>query len=266
MNKMIVTVFNDESSAYKGVNALKQLHAEGSLTLYATAVIAKDAKGVVGIKQAADQGPLGTLLGWATGSLIGLLGGPVGLAVGAVTGTAAGSLYDLAQLGVSEDFVAEVSRYLSPGKAAVIAEVDEEWITPLDARMEPLGGVVFRRSRGEFIDAQVEREIAAAKAELAKLETEYREAGAEAKAQLKAKLDAAQNRLRARRDLLKEKVEAITRQNEAKVKALQEQAAQAKGEMKARLDKRIAEERGDHQLRMEKLSKAWQLIKEAAAI
>jgi hypothetical protein len=87
-------------------------------------------------------------------SLIGLLGGPVGLAVGAVTGAAAGSLYDLAQLGVSEDFVAEVSRQLSPGKAAVIAEVDEEWITPLDARMEPLGGVVFRRSRGEFIDAR----------------------------------------------------------------------------------------------------------------
>jgi uncharacterized membrane protein len=68
MNKMIVTVFNNESSAYKGVNALKQLHAEGSLTLYAAAVIAKDAKGVVGIKQAADQGPLGTLLGWATGA------------------------------------------------------------------------------------------------------------------------------------------------------------------------------------------------------
>jgi uncharacterized membrane protein len=221
---------------------------------------------VVGIKQAADQGPLGTLLGWATGSLIGLLGGPVGLAVGAVTGAAAGSLYDLAQLGVSEDFVAEVSRHLSPGTAAVIAEVDEEWITPLDARMEPLGGVVFRRSRGEFIDAQVEREIAAAKAELAKLETEYREAGAEAKATLKAKFDAAQNGLRARRDLLKEKVEAIKRQNEAKVKALQEQAAQAKGEMKARLDKRIAEERGNHQLRMEKLGKAWQLTKEAAAI
>ena len=157
--------------------------------------------------------------------------------------------------------MAEVSRYLSPGKAAVIAEIDEEWITPLDARMEPLGGIVFRRSRGEFIDAQVEREIAAAKAEHAKLETEYSEAGAEAKAKLKAKLDAAQNRLRARRDLLKEKIEAIKRQNEAKVKALQEQAAQAKGAMKARLDKRIAEERGDHQLRMEKLSKAWQLSK-----
>src|SRR5690349_388312 len=105
MNKMIVTVFNDESRAYKGVNALKELHAEGSLTLYATAVVTKDARGVVSVKQATDEGPLGTVLGLTTGSLIGLLGGPVGLAIGAATGAMAGSVYDIAQLGIGEDFV-----------------------------------------------------------------------------------------------------------------------------------------------------------------
>jgi len=36
--------------------------------------------------------------------------------------------------------------------------------------------------------------------------------------------------------------------------------------MKAELEKRIGEERADHRLRVDKLSKAWQLIKEAAAI
>ena len=136
MDKMLVVVFDDESKAYEGIKALRELHAEASLALYAAAVIAKDANGTVSVKQAADEGPLGTVLGLTTGSLIGLLGGPVGLAVGAVTGTLVGSLYDLAQLGVGEDFLAEVSQYLSPGKAAVVAEVDEEWITPLDARME----------------------------------------------------------------------------------------------------------------------------------
>jgi uncharacterized membrane protein len=266
MNKMIVTVFNDESGAYEGVKALEELHTEGSLTLYATAVITKDAKGVVSVKQAADQGPSGTVLGWTTGSLIGLLGGPVGLAVGAATGAIAGSLYDLAQIGVGEDFLAEVSQYLSPGKVAVVAEIDEEWVTPLDARMEPLGGIVFRRVRAEFIDAQIEREMAADQAEITKLKTEYNLAVGEAKANLKAKLDAAQNRLQARRDLLEKRIEAIKREGEAKIKSLQEQAAQARGEMKAKLEKRIAEERADHQLRMDKLSKAWQLVKEAAAI
>jgi uncharacterized membrane protein len=266
MNKMIVTVFNDESRAYEGAKALRELHADGSLTLYATAVIAKDTKGGVSVKQAADQGPSGTVLGLTTGSLIGLLGGPVGLAVGAVTGTAVGSLYDIAQLGISEDFLAEVSQYLLPGKVAVIAEVDEEWVTPLDTRMEALGGIVFRRARAEFIDTQIEREIAADNAEIAKLKAEHNQAVGEAKANLRAKLDAAQKRLQARRDLLKQRIEVIEREGEAKIKSLQEQAAQAKGEMKAKLEKRIAEVRADHQLRADKLSKAWQLVKEAAAI
>jgi len=206
------------------------------------------------------------VLGFATGSLIGLLGGPVGLAIGATAGMVGGSVYDLAQLGIGEDFLAEVSQYLSPGKVAVVAEIDEEWVTPLDSGMETLGGIVFRRARGEFIDAQIEREIAADKAEIAKLRTEYNQAVGEAKAKLKAKLDAVQNRLQARRDLLKERIEAIKREGEAKIKSLQEQAAQARGEMKAKLEKRIAEERADHQLRVDKLSKAWQLVKEAAAI
>jgi uncharacterized membrane protein len=266
MNKMTVVVFNDESGAYEGVKAFKELHWEGSLTRYATAVIAKDATGAVSVKQVADEGPVGTVLGFATGSLIGLLGGPVGLVIGATAGTIGGSVYDLAQLGVGEDFLAEVSQYLSPGKVAVIAEIDEEWITPLDARMESLGGIVFRRARAEFVDAQIEREMAADRAEIAKLKAEYNQAVGEAKANLKAKLETAQNRLEARHDLLEKRIEAIQREGEAKIKSLQEQAAQAKGEVKAKLEKRIAEERADRQLRAEKLSKAWQLVKEAATI
>ena len=86
MDKMLVVVFKDESRAYEGTNALRELHAEGSITLYAAAVIAKDAQGKVTVKQAADQGPAGTALGFATGGLIGMLGGPAGVALGAATG------------------------------------------------------------------------------------------------------------------------------------------------------------------------------------
>jgi uncharacterized membrane protein len=256
MDKMIVTVFDDESSAYEGSKALRELHAEGSITMYAAAVIAKDSKGKVIVNREPDQGPLGTALGFATGSLIGLLGGPVGLAAGAVTGTLAGSLYDIAQLGVSDDFLAEVSQHLSPGKWAVVAEVDEDWITPLDTRMETLGGIVFRRARGEFIDAQIEREIAADNAEIAEMKAERDKAVGEAKAKLQAKLDAAQSRLQARRVQLDKKIEAIKHEGEAKIKSLQEQAANAKSEMKAKLGKRLAEASKDLKARADKLSKA----------
>jgi len=236
MDKMLVIVFDDERKAYEGARALGELHAEGSLTLYAAAVIAKNPKGVVSVKQSVDQGPTGTVVGLATGSLIGLLGGPVGLVVGAGTGTIAGSLSDLAQAGVGEDFLEEVSEYLVPGKTAVVAEVDEEWVTPLDTRMEPLDGVVFRRARGEFIDAQIEQDIGATKAEIKELNAEYDQAVGDAKAKLQTKLSAAQKRLQSQQDRIKEKIEAIKREGEAKFKSLKEQAAKAPGEMKAKLD------------------------------
>jgi uncharacterized membrane protein len=266
MDKMIVTVFNDERSAYEGARALRELHEEGSLTLYAFTVIFKDTNGVITVKQAADEGPLGTLGGLATGSLIGLLGGPVGVAVGAVAGTLTGSLFDLARLGVSDDFLNEVYLNLVPNKWAVVAEVDEVWVTPLDTRMDVIGGVVFRRGRGEFMDIQIEREIAADKAEIERLETEYKQAVGDAKAKLKVKVDTARKRYEDRRELLLKRIEEIQREGEAKINLLQEQIAKATGQAKANLEKRATDERTKHNARVAKLRQAWQLVKEAAVI
>ncbi len=266
MSKMIVTVFNNEAAAYQGVKALNQLHDEGSISLHGSAVIAKDTQGAVSVKQENDEGALGTVVGLGVGSLIGLLGGPVGMAAGAYMGTLAGSMYDLAQIGVGGDFVDEVSLRLVPGKTAVVADVDEDWVTPLDSRMGALGGIVIRRDRDEFIDAQIEREIAADEAELAELRAEYAQAAGEAKAKLQAKIDAVRQRQQQRREQLKERITAVQREGEAKVKALQEQAAKAKGEMKAKLQERAAKARANHEARSEKLNEAWELVREAAMI
>lgn len=265
MNKMLIVVFDDEKKAYEGVKALKELHDEANLTLYATAVIARDANGKVVVKESADQGPIGTAVGLLTGSLIGLLGGPVGLVVGAYGGILGGAAYDLVQLGVGSDFLDEVSQKLTPGKVAVVAEIDEEWITPLDTRMEMLGGIVDRRARWDVIDAQIDREIATDNAEFAKLKAEHSKATGEAKAKLEAKVGAVHNRLEVRRNLLHQKMEDIKQEGEAKVKSMQGQAAKTTAETKAKLEKRIEEIRADYNGRSDKLRKAWQLIKEAAA-
>jgi uncharacterized membrane protein len=266
MNKIIVTIFDNEKSAYQGLSALKVLHNEASMTLHAAAVITKDTNGVVSVKQADDPGPVNTIFGLATGSLIGLLGGPIGLAVGAATGTVAGSLFDLAELGVGDDFLREVSENLTPGKVALVADIDEDWVTPLDTRMEALGGIVFRRARGEFIDAQIERELEADRAELARMRSEYDQAVSDTKAKLKAKLDTAEKRVEARRALVKERIDAIQREGEARIKALEQQASKAMGDKKAKLEQQIARDRANHRARVEKLREAWHLVKEAAAI
>src|SRR5262245_22437000 len=141
MNKMLVAVFNNESQTFEGLTALKDLHKQGDITLYATAVLSKDPSGKVNVKQAADQGPIGTALGMLTGSMVGLLAGPVGMAVGASIGGLSGMVTDLNKSGIDIQFVDDVSKALSPGKAAVLADVEESWTTPVDTRVGNLGGL-----------------------------------------------------------------------------------------------------------------------------
>ena len=74
MSKMIVSVFDDEQTAYKGTQALTELHREGSISVYSAAVVSRDADGAIRIKDAGDEGPLGSALGMLTGAIIGVLG------------------------------------------------------------------------------------------------------------------------------------------------------------------------------------------------
>ena len=92
MDRMLVVVFDNETKAYEGKKALLQLDDEGSISVYAYAVLSKNADGTATVNQGDDSGPIGTLVGTSFGSLIGLLGGPVGLAVGASAGLAAGGV------------------------------------------------------------------------------------------------------------------------------------------------------------------------------
>jgi ABC-type phosphate transport system auxiliary subunit len=172
-------------------------------------------------------------------------------------------VYDLANAGVGEDFLNEVGRSLQPGKAAVVAEVWEEWTMPIDNRMEALGGVVFRRTRMEVVDEQIERDVAAFTAELAELEAERDRATGEARAKLQAKVDAAKGRLQAAQDAIQARIEASQKETEAKIKSLQEQAAKESGERKAKREARIAELKADQKRRSDLLKQAWELTKEA---
>ena len=152
MERMLVVVFDDEVKAYEGKSALRQLEIEGSITISRAAVVATHADGTTGVKQYDDVNPSGSLVGTSVGALIGLLGGPVGVAVGAVSGLTLGALSDVGDARVGEDYVEEVSRSLTPGKVAVVAEIEEGWTTPVDTRMEALGGTVIRRALWEIRD------------------------------------------------------------------------------------------------------------------
>src|SRR6516162_8683626 len=136
MEKMLVVTFENATKAYEGSQALLELDQEGSIAIHAQVVIQKNNDGTVAIKKEEDGFPLGTVGGTAIGSLIGLLGGPVGVLAGAAAGATAGLFGDLYIADVDADFLNEVAASLTPGKFAVVADVEEEWITPVDTRME----------------------------------------------------------------------------------------------------------------------------------
>jgi len=263
MDKMLVVVFDSEIKAYEGSRALQELQNEGTLNLYSKAVITRDASGKVAVKQMGDSGPLGTAVGLLIGSLVGMIGGPVGMAIGASIGAAGGLMYDTAHLGIGQDFLVEVEQSLQPGKAAVVAEVWEEWTLPVDSRMESLGGIVFRRSRQEVSDAIIERDIAALKADLAELEAERDRATGEAKAKLQKKVDETKVKLQAKQDAIRAKIETSQQETEAKIKSLQAQAARETSERKAKREARIAELKADQKRRSDLLKQALELTKEA---
>ena len=265
MNRMLVVVFDNETAAVAGTRALRQLDAEAGISLYAMGVIAKDAHGKISLKQATGQEPVGTSVGFGVGALIGLLGGPAGAAVGAVTGTLVGALRDYWVAGVGLDFVEEAETFLKPGKVAVIAEIDEDWITPVDSRMEAVGGVVFRRERSEVADARFDRDIAAFKSEITDLQSEFEQASGDAKLKLKTKVAAARHRLDEAVKRAKHRVEALDHEAKDKLTALEHQLSKAKGDVKTKLDHRVKAMRSAYPGRSAKLKQAWELTKEAVA-
>src|SRR6516225_5937230 len=195
MDRMLVVIFPNETKAYEGKKALQQLDGEGSITLYAYAVLAKNADGTATVKQGDDVGPLGTLLGTSLGTLIGALGGPAGMAFGAAAGLGAGSAVDLDNARIGSDFIDDVQKFLLPSNVALIAEVEEDWTTPVDTRMEAIGGNVFRRALSEVSDQVDNEDMAAMKADIAQMKAEQAQARAERKAKLQEKINQLDSKL-----------------------------------------------------------------------
>jgi uncharacterized membrane protein len=240
MENMLVVVFENELKACDGSRALAELESESSISIHAQAVIKKNDDGTITIKQKGDDFPIRTVGGTAVGSLIGLLGGPIGLALGVVAGTISGSILDMGRAGVNVDFLTEVSAKLTPGKWAIVSDVSEDWITtPLDTRMEVLGGTVFRTAREDVEHERFAKDVAAIKADIAQLKAEKAKSRANQKVKLQLKIDNLNEKLRTKLEAAKLRSMEQEKETKAKVEALEKKAAKAKSEAKAKIENRI---------------------------
>jgi DNA anti-recombination protein RmuC len=175
-------------------------------------------------------------------------------------------IFDLNKSGIDVQFVDDVSKALSAGKAAVLADVEESWTAPVDTRVGKLGGMVFRRLRSEVVEDQLVRESAAFQAEVKQLKEEQAQARAENKAAIQAQIDEAKKKAQVMQDQAKGRIDQAQREAEAKITALQGQLKQASDRQKAKIEKRIAEVKADLGARGAKLQEAGRLAKEALAL
>jgi uncharacterized membrane protein len=265
MSKFVVVVFRDEEKAQEGLRILEELHEEDKVTVYAGAVVLKDADGTVSIRERQRKRPFRAAVGAVIGGLVGLIGGPPVAALGAAGGALVGGWRDALDLGVGLEFLDEVSRELTPGKSAIVAEIEEDFVTPLDSRMEAVGGVVLRAWRDDLEDERIRREAERHRAELAQLQTECTQAAGDRKPKLETRVEEARTKCQSDCARVRARLDRLRQEADAKIEALQEQAAETKAD-KQKIDRRIAEIRADYERRAAQLQQARELTEDAIAV
>lgn len=283
MDKFVAVVCDDEATAYKAMEALRDLHRKGDLVIYARGIISKAPDGLVTLQNSDNEGPIGTAFGLLMGAMVGVLAGPAAVAAGAAAaGTAAaataagtgmmvgsmsgglvGMYRDLWVSGIDAGVVDTISVELEPGKSCLVASVDEVWTIPLDEKMKELGGKVYRKPRIDVVDDQIAAEMAELDRELDELDAELDAAADEMSDNINAKIDTTKKKIRETGERIDKRMDELDAEFDARVDALNKQIETAKDTSRAKFQKRKAELTADYHERKAKLQKASSLAAEA---
>ena len=235
---------------------MRDLHRNGDITLYGSAVIVKDDEGQIFIKHSSDDNAVGTIIGMATGATAGFFFGPIagaaaaaGTFLGATAGTVGGMLYDLHNYGIDSEFASDVARSLAQGHVALVADVEEEWTSPTNYAMEKIGGEVYRRVRSDVAYEQFQREMKLFRDELEELKHEWKNADKVTRKKVKNEIDETRYKMRELSEKTKEKLENGKRDFDQKINHLKKQAKTAHDEQKAKIEHRIEAIKADYTAR-----------------
>jgi uncharacterized membrane protein len=155
--QVVVAAFKDENTASEALKALKQARNQGLIKIVDAAVLRKDEKGKLHIKETADMGGgKGAVIGGIAGAVVGVLAGPVGWAVlgGAAIGGLAAKLHDG---GFKDERLKKLGEGLGPGNSAIVAVVEHTWVREVEKQMAEAGADVVT----EQISADIAQQLQA---------------------------------------------------------------------------------------------------------
>ena len=250
MEKLIVVIFDDQTKAFAGFEALRQLHRDGEISVYEAQMIQKEPAGTIRYIDNTDKLALPVIGGTtAVGAIVGLLAGPLGALLGGMGAGLIASIAELEHAGVTDEFLNDVNTAMTVGKFAVVADVSEDWVTPLDTEMEKIGGVIFRRTRTEFKRMRHDRDVESHRAEMEQLKAERAQARADRQTKIDAKIEAVRKKLADALERQRCKILFEQSVRDAKIQDLQVKADQSQGDIRRRLKTRIAELRHEYEER-----------------
>jgi uncharacterized membrane protein len=172
MDNYVAIVVDSDTKAYQGLHALWELDNIGDITVHGAAVVHRDQYGAMDVATKDTDPGARTAIGIGIGALLGALAGPVGAAAGAASaaavtaasvGTAAGIgaaaggtvglTADAVKSSEHDEAAYETGFVVPKGKSAIIAEVSEDWTTPIDNMAKQIGGTVYRRPKSSILDS-----------------------------------------------------------------------------------------------------------------
>ena len=143
-HNFVVVSFEESANAYKALSVLRGAAAEGRITIDAAVIGERGADGGLRLAEGEDAMIGGaTVGGGLIGMAVGILGGPLGMLLGWGAGSLIGGFADANRVDRSESAIGELSRRL-PAGTAILAEVEEYAAEVLDDDVAPLGGQVLR--------------------------------------------------------------------------------------------------------------------------
>ncbi len=155
--QIVVAAFKDEASADNVLKSLKEAKKQGLIKIVDAAVLRKDDKGKLHIKETADMGGgKGAVIGGVMGGVIGLIAGPIGWAAlgGAVIG---GLVAKMRDGGFKDDRLKKLGEGLGPGNSAIVAVVEHTWVRDVEKQLAEAGAQVVT----EELSADIARQLQA---------------------------------------------------------------------------------------------------------
>lgn len=155
--ELVVAAFTDEQGAERALEQLKQAKKEKLIAIQDAAVITRDAKDKLHIREIGDMsGRKGAGVGTLVGGAIGIIFPPsllAGAAVGAAVGGLGAKLHDA---GFPDGRLKEIGSALKPGTSAIVAVIEHKWVAEVERELAAQGAQLVRQAIKEDIAKQLD--------------------------------------------------------------------------------------------------------------